>query len=142
MFGLTANSTPLSRMKFSYQIEITNDHFIEFRKILWSKMRNEPEVHRWYGRISLLLFVAVAALTVFAIDFASGDPPFQQSFFLVLSGVLIFGWVLANRWYHTFALGKWAIGSHTILGEETITISSSGIVAVGLQHRSECSWCA
>lgn len=139
-YGVFYGNTILGHMEFSYPIEITKDHFIEIQKFMWSRMLNEPEVHKWYRRVSLLMFVAVAAFAVFAIDFALDDPPFQQSFFLAFSGVLILLWYLAARWFHSFTFGRWTIGSRTFLGKETLTLSDAGIVAVGSEHRSECSW--
>ena len=127
-------------MEFSYQIEVTKDHFIELNQFMWSRMRNQPEVRKWFGRVSLLLLISVAALTVFVFDFASSDPPLRQSTFLVISGVFLVGWILASRWHYAFSLGQWTVGSRTFLGKQTLKISDQGLSAEGLWDRSECMW--
>lgn len=127
-------------MAFTYQIEITAEHFVELQALLWSMMKSQPEIQKWHGRVNLLLVVSIAALLIFAVDFLRNDPPARQFTFLVVAVIFLVGWSMALRWHYTFSMKQWAAQSHTILGKETLTVSDDGIATIGVLHRAECSW--
>ncbi len=130
-------------MKIEQHSVLTQSDYIEFQKHVTKDLLNHPKVRWLYQGAGLCFMLCLGVMVLYIIESIrtlEGEISSGAMNALIVCGLALVGWFILMSLVKIQLAKAGAIEGGTMIGPVTHSLTESGIVEKGENHRFECSW--